>query len=270
MEAVESVLKNIHAAAKPRKTAFVLQDGEIPFGVRRQGEMIALRELIREMAVQTAAEVIRFVKTDAHRVQRRLHHGTPLFGCDFHVAYPEIFRNGDLIGWGGGASIRRHWLVAAGIDFNHFQLSVLWKGKRHFRSVEFDFGRLFDDMDDWRHRLDNGVFHRFHQMDEAAADDADNQQHQQEEMAAAATTWSFAFGRFLRLILLKEIRRVGGLVAWRLMCGAWRRRRGFRWFRNMDGRLGLRRVFVRKCRHGNWFRKTRADLRQSDSHDLQP
>ena len=105
-------------------------------------------------------------------------------------------------------------------------------------------------------------------MDETAADDAENQQHQQEEMTAAATAWSLAFRRFLGLILLKEIRRIGGFVAWRLMHGTWRRCCGFRRFRNMDGWLGRSLFFVRQRRHGDWFRKTRADLQRMDSYDL--
>ena len=69
MEAVEACRKDVAAAGKARQTAFVLHDGEIPFGIRRQGEMVALRELACEMTGQPSAKVIRFIKTDAHRVQ---------------------------------------------------------------------------------------------------------------------------------------------------------------------------------------------------------
>ena len=51
MEAVEARLEDIATAGEACQTAFVLQDGEIPFSIRRQGEMIALRELIGKMAV---------------------------------------------------------------------------------------------------------------------------------------------------------------------------------------------------------------------------
>ena len=69
MEAIEACRKSITAAGEASQTAFVSHDGEIPFGVRRQGEMVALRKLMRKMAGQSSAEVIHFIKTDAHRVQ---------------------------------------------------------------------------------------------------------------------------------------------------------------------------------------------------------
>ena len=124
--------------------------------------------------------------------------------------------------------------------------------------------------DDRRRDFDNGVFDRFDEMDETAADDAEDQQQQQEEMTAAATARRLAFRLLLRLVLTEEIRRIGGFVAGRLMRGARWWRRGFRWFRNMDGWLGRSMFFIRRCRHGDWFRKTRADFRRGDSHDLQP
>ena len=67
--AVSEEVDAVAAAGKASQTAFVLHDGKIPFGVRRQGEVIALRELACEMTGQPSAKVIRFIKADAHRVQ---------------------------------------------------------------------------------------------------------------------------------------------------------------------------------------------------------
>ena len=69
MEAVEACLEDVAAACNANETAFVLQDGEIPFGIRRQGEMVAFRKQPCEMIGQTTAEIVRFIETDAHCVQ---------------------------------------------------------------------------------------------------------------------------------------------------------------------------------------------------------
>ena len=262
-------MKNIHAAGKTGQTAFMLQDGEIPFGVRRQGEMVALRELACELVVQTAAEFIRFVKTDAHRVQRRLHQRLPLGFRDFLRGQPEVFRNGDLIGRDGDAPIRRYRLVASGLYVNQFQRYARGKRERRFRTVEFDFGWPCDHADNRRRRRDDGVLDRFDEMDEAAADDAENQQHQEEEMAAAATARRLPFG-LLRLVRLDEIRRIGGLGDKRLMRCFLRCRGRLGLFLRVDGWCGFGGVFGRWGRHGDWFREAWPDLQRMDSHDLQP